>query len=108
MASSSRTAEPTEIALGIPVEVLTITLTKSRQSTVGLTLQGIDKPQVLNIANPETTELRIGDICASVNGKSTTGAIKTAAKIKKKGGNIELEIWRPIPRRRPGGATLVA
>ena len=88
----------TDIALGVPVEVLNIIINKSRSCPVGITLTGNDKPSVSSTAPmPITSELRPGDIIVSIGPRrvAAKGAIATARKMRA-ARHLEVEVWRPV------------
>ena len=105
MMSRSESAQPprdnlTDIAQGVLVEETTVVLRKPRAAMVGITLSGSDKPRVTSIARaePNQTDLRVGDIVAAARGRPAKGAVATARSIVN-ARTIELTIWRPVGAR---------
>jgi hypothetical protein len=88
-----------EIPLGVLVEERVITLNKSRQSAIGITLEGNHLPRIINT---RLADLENGDIVDTINGKPCKGAVKTATAIKRSR-QVQLHVWRPIgrPSRQP-------
>ena len=83
---------------GVLVEQHRITLSKPRQSEIGMTLEGFHMCSITRMTEAASNGLQAGDMIGAVNGKFKRGAINTARAIRW-ASRGELQVWRPVAAR---------